>query len=49
MSEEEIKNPRNMDKESAKALPFHLDLTAVSSSGHGGEYYLGHRWIHAGQ
>jgi hypothetical protein len=49
MSEEEIKNPRNMDKESAKALPLHLDLTAVSSSEHGSEYYLGHRCIYAGQ
>jgi len=34
---------------SVKALPLHLDLAAVSSSGHGGEYHLGHRWIYAGR
>ena len=43
MSEEGNKNPRNMDKEGAKALPLRLDLEAVSSSGHGGEYHLRHR------
>jgi hypothetical protein len=42
MSEEGNKNPRNMDKGSAKALPLNLDLAAVSSSEHGGEYHLGH-------
>jgi hypothetical protein len=42
MSEEGNKNPRNMDKGSVKALPLHLDLAAVSSSGNGGEYHLGH-------
>ena len=49
MSEEGNKNPRNMDKRSAKALPSRLDLAVVSSSGHGSEYHLGHRWICAGR
>jgi len=48
MSEEGNKNPRNMDKESAKALPLCLDLATVSLSGHGGEYHIGHRWIYVG-
>jgi hypothetical protein len=30
MSEEGNKNPRNMDKGSAKVLPLHLDLAVVS-------------------
>ena len=37
-----------MDKGSAKALPC-LDLTAVSSSGHGGEYHIGYLWICVGR
>jgi hypothetical protein len=46
MSEEENKNPKTMHKGSAKALPFFLDLAALSSSGNSGdEYQPGHRWI----
>jgi hypothetical protein len=48
MSEEENKNPRSMDKRSAKGLPLHLDLAIVSSSGHDSEYHLGHGWICVG-
>ena len=48
MSEEGNKNPRIMNKGSAKALPLPLDLAALSLSGDGGdEYELGHRWIYA--
>ena len=46
MSKEGNKNPRTMQKGSAKALPLPLDLTALSSSDDGGdEYQPGHRWI----
>jgi hypothetical protein len=46
MSEEGNKNPRTMHKGSAKALPFPLDLAALSSSGDGGdEYRPSHWWI----
>jgi hypothetical protein len=46
MSEEGIKNPRTMHKESVKALPLPLDLAALSSSDDGGdEYYPSHQWI----
>jgi len=46
MSEEGNKNPRTMHKGSAKALPFPLDLAALSSSDDGGvEYQPGNQWI----